>query len=45
MVTDQGRIVVAAGTYTVSIGGGQPESGAASIAGTFQVRGSLLLPE
>ena len=45
MVTEQGRIVVAAGTYTVSIGGGQPDTGAASIAGTFQVRGTKLLPE
>jgi beta-glucosidase len=45
MVTDQGKIVVAAGTYTVSIGGGQPGTGAASIAGTFQVRGTKLLPE
>jgi beta-glucosidase len=45
MVTDQGQIVVAAGTYTVSIGGGQPDTGAASVAGTFQVRGTRLLPE
>ncbi len=45
MVTDQGRIVVAEGSYTVSIGGGQPNTGAASIAGTFQVRGTRLLPE
>jgi beta-glucosidase len=45
MVTDQGQIIVAAGTYTVSIGGGQPDTGAASIAGTFQVRGTKLLPE
>jgi beta-glucosidase len=45
MVTDQGQIIVAAGTYTVSIGGGQPDTGAASIAGTFQVRGTRLLPE
>ena len=45
MVTDQGQIIVAAGTYTVSVGGGQPDTGAASIAGTFQVRGTRLLPE
>ena len=45
MVTEQGQIIVAAGTYTVSIGGGQPDTGAASIAGAFQVRGTKLLPE
>jgi beta-glucosidase len=45
VVTEQAQIIVAAGTYTVSIGGGQPGTGAASIAGTFQVRGTRLLPE
>jgi beta-glucosidase len=45
MVTDQGQIIVAVGTYTVFIGGGQPDTGAASIAGTFQVRGTRLLLE
>ncbi len=45
MVTEQGQIIVAEGSYTVSIGGGQPGTGAASIAGTFQVRGRSLLPE
>ena len=45
MVTEQGQIIVAEGSYTVSIGGGQPDIGAASIAGTFQVRGTSVLPE
>ncbi len=45
MVTEQGQIVVAEGPYTVSIGGGQPGTGAASVAGTLQVRGTSLLPE
>lgn len=45
MVTEQGLIMVAEGSYTVSIGGGQPDTGAASIAGTFQVHGTSVLPE
>jgi beta-glucosidase len=45
MVTEQGQIIVAEGSYTVFIGGGQPGTGAASIGGTFQVRGTKLLPE
>jgi beta-glucosidase len=45
MVTEQGQIIVAEGSYTVSIGGGQPDTGAASIAGKFQVRGTRSLPE
>ncbi len=45
MVTEQGQIIVAKGSYTVSIGGGQPDTGAASIGGTFQVRSTSLLPE
>jgi beta-glucosidase len=45
MVTEQGQIIVAEGSYTVSIGGGQPNTGAASVAGPFQVRGTRLLPE
>ncbi len=45
MVTEQGQIIVAEGSYTVSIGGGQPDTEAASIAGTFQVRGRSVLPE
>ena len=45
MVTEQGKIIIAAGSYTVSVGGGQPDSGAPSIAGTFRVRGTSVLPE
>ena len=45
MVTEQGQIIVAAGAYSVHVGGGQPNTGAASIAGTFRVNGTKVLPE
>ena len=45
MVTDLGHIIVAQGKYTVSVGGGQPETGAPSINGNFEVNGQLMLPE
>jgi beta-glucosidase len=45
MVTDGGDRIVAQGTYTVSVGGGQPGTGAPSVSGTFQVSGQIQLPE
>jgi beta-glucosidase len=45
MVTETGDIIVAQGQYTVSIGGGQPGTGAASSSGHFEVTGQLTLPE
>jgi beta-glucosidase len=45
MVTEAGDIVVAQGKYTVSVGGGQPGSGAASVSGNFEVNGQIMLPE
>jgi beta-glucosidase len=45
MVTDVGDIVVAEGKYTVSIGGGQPNTEAPSVSGDFQVDGQIILPE
>ena len=45
MVTNDGDIIVAPGKYTVSIGGGQPGTGAPSVSGTFQVNGQITLPE
>jgi len=44
MVTEDGRTVVAQGTYTVSVGGGQPGTGAPSVSGIFRVRGQIELP-
>jgi beta-glucosidase len=45
MVTDLGNIIVAQGKYTVSVGGGQPYTGAATVSGNFEVNGQVMLPE
>ncbi|MGH8180850.1 MAG: glycoside hydrolase family 3 C-terminal domain-containing protein, partial [Steroidobacteraceae bacterium] len=45
MVTEAGDRIVPEGTYTVSVGGGQPGTGAPSAHGTFQVKGRIQLPE
>ena len=39
MVTEAGDIIVPAGTYGVSVGGGQPGSGLPTISGDFAVVG------
>ena len=45
MVSDLGDIIVAERKYTVSVGGGQPGTGAPSVSGNFEVNGRLMLPE
>ncbi len=45
MVTAKGHIIVAEGKYTVSVGGGQPGTGAPSLSSDFQVNGQVMLPE
>ncbi len=45
MVTEAGEPIVAEGSYTVTVGGGQPNTGAPSVAGSFRVQGKLTLPE
>jgi len=45
MVTEAGQPIVAEGAYTVSVGGGQPDTGAPAVAGNFTVKGRLALPE
>jgi beta-glucosidase len=45
MVTEDGNPIVAAGEYTISIGGGQPDTGAPSVSGHFHVEGQVALPE
>jgi beta-glucosidase len=45
MVTEAGEIVIPEGMYTVSVGGGQPGTGAVSISGNFEVKGQMALPE
>jgi beta-glucosidase len=45
MVTADGHPVIAGGTYTISIGGGQPDTGAPGVIGHFNVEGQVALPE
>jgi len=45
MVTDEGDIIVPQGAYRVSIGGGQPGTGAPSVSGEFRVNGQVMLPQ
>ena len=45
MVTELGDPVVPEGEFTLSIGGGQPGTGAPSVNHSFHVKGSLTLPE
>jgi beta-glucosidase len=44
-VTEDGDPIIAAGDYTISIGGGQPDMGAAVVSGYFHVDGEYALPE
>ena len=44
MVSEAGEPIIAEGKYSISSGGGQPNTGAPA-AGTFQVIGSKILPE
>jgi len=43
MVTEEGQPIVAAGDYTISIGGGQPGAGGSS--GALHVVGQVALPQ
>jgi len=45
MVSTAGQIIIPAGGYALSIGGGQPGTGAATVTGQFRIRGSVTLPE
>jgi beta-glucosidase len=45
MVTDAGDIIVAQGEYVLSVGGGQPGTGAPSVSARFQVNNQIVLPE
>jgi beta-glucosidase len=45
MVTDDGHPMIAEGDYTISIGGGQPDTGAPGVIGHFRVEGRMALPE
>ncbi len=45
MVTEAGEPVISEGTYTVSVGGGQPNTSAPTVSGKFQIEGTQTLPE
>ena len=45
MVTEAGEPIIAEGEYSVSIGGGQPNTKAPAATGKFQVKGCKTLPE
>jgi len=45
LVTEAGVPIVANGKYSISVGGGQPNTETPSVSGTFQVKGSKTLPE
>jgi beta-glucosidase len=45
MVTEKGNPVVAQGDYTISIGGGQPDTGAPAVSGKLYIEGQIDLPE
>lgn len=44
-VTETGDIIVAPGRYTVSVGGGQPGTGAPSVSGPIEIDGEIGLPQ
>jgi beta-glucosidase len=45
MVTEAGDPIIAEGDYTISIGGGQPDTGGPGVTGHFRVEGQIALPE
>jgi beta-glucosidase len=45
MVSETGELMIAEGQYSLSVGGGQPNTAAPSIAGTFSVKGTKKLPD
>ncbi len=45
MVSEAGEPIIAEGAYSVSIGGGQPDTGTQAVTGKFQVMGTKTLPE
>jgi beta-glucosidase len=45
MVTEAGEPIISEGKYSLSIGGGQPNTGAPNVVSAFQVKGNKTLPE
>ncbi len=45
MVTEDGNPIIAKGDYTISIGGGQPNTAAPAVSGKFRIEDQIALPE
>jgi beta-glucosidase len=45
MVSEAGDPMIAEGSYTITIGGGQPDTGAPVVTGKFTIKGQIILPE
>ncbi len=45
MVSEAGEPIIAGGAYTVSVGGGQPNTAAPTVTGHFEIAGTTQLPE
>jgi beta-glucosidase len=45
MVTEDGHPIIAGGDYSISIGGGQSDTGAPGVTGHFRIEGQIDLPE
>ena len=45
MVTENGDPIIAEGDYAISIGGGQPDTGAPSVSGHFHIEDQYALSE
>jgi beta-glucosidase len=45
MVTEDGNPIIAQGDYTISIGGGQPDTGMPVVTGKLHIEGQIDLPE
>jgi beta-glucosidase len=45
MVTEAGVPIIAEGEYQLSVGGGQPNTGAPAVTGALNIEGKLVLPE
>ncbi len=45
MVSEAGDPIIAAGKYTVNVGGGQPDANIQTVKGSIEIAGSMTLPE
>jgi beta-glucosidase len=45
IVAEDGNPIVAEGEYTISLGGGQPDTGASVVTGKFRIEGQIALPD